>query len=161
MKPSMKMDSVAWITAEGYLDVTTFPIDSVLDQTLRSESDRFRSGCSLLGTMAARGRLEAGVYLVGLLRYYASDLHRLEMIVDQLALFPHVSCAQALLAEIRRVKSSNTTRRYLERVLRSLVRLPVDLIRSGLEDLASDTAFSPKMRAKFREALMSVERDGR
>lgn len=74
--------------------------------------------------MAARGRSEAGVYLTGLLRYHATDLTRLELVAEQLGHFCHESSAEALLAEVRRVKSSNTTRRYLDRVLRSLERFP-------------------------------------
>jgi hypothetical protein len=72
------------------------------------------------------------------------------VIAGQLGHFPHESSANALLAEIRRVRSSNITRRYLDRVLRSLAVLPPHLIKSGLEVLAEDTSFSPKMRAKFR-----------
>jgi hypothetical protein len=100
--------------------------------------------------MAGAGRLEAGLYLIGLLGFYPSDLQRLEVIAGQLGQFPHESSANALLAEIRRVRSSNTTRRYLDRVLRSLAVLPLYLVKSGLEGLAEDTSFSPKMRAKFR-----------
>lgn len=158
MKPRTKIGSVPWITADGTLDLAEFPIDSILRQTLSPEFDRFRSGCMLLGSMAARRRPEAGVYLIGLLRYYASDLERLEVVAEQLAHFPHESSAHALLAEIRRVKSSNTTRRYLDRVLRSLALFPGRLVDPGLEDLADDTSFSPKMRAKFRHAVESVER---
>src|SRR6266404_3815103 len=54
------------------------------------------------------------------------------------------------ITRIRRLRSSNTTRRYLDRVLQSLAVLPLHLVKSGLEVLAEDTSFSSKMRAKFR-----------
>jgi hypothetical protein len=139
-----------WITAEGTIDLAELPIDGILKQAIDPEFERFHSACVLLGSMAGAGRLEAGLYLIGLLGCYASDLQRLEVIAGQLAHFPHESSANALLAEIRRVRSSNTTRRYLDRVLRSLAVLPLHLVKSGLEVLAEDTSFSPKMRAKFR-----------
>jgi hypothetical protein len=139
-----------WITAEGTIDLVELPIDGILKQAIDPEFERFRSACVLLGSMAGAGRLEAGLYLIGLLGCYASDLQRLEVIAGQLGHFPHESSANALLAEIRRVRSSNITRRYLDRVLRSLAVLPLHLIKSGLEVLAEDTSFSPKMRAKFR-----------
>jgi hypothetical protein len=101
--------------------------------------------------MASSGREEAGIYLIGLLGRYASDLGRLELIAEQIAHFPDKSSANALFAELRRVRSSNTTRRYLDRVLRSLVYLPSEFVRPGLEELADDAGFSYKMRAKFRE----------
>lgn len=139
-----------WITAKGTIDLTKLPIDGILKQAIDPQFESFRSGCVVLGSMAYAGRLEAGVCLIGLLGCYASDLQRLEVIAEHLGQFHHESSANALLAEIRRVRSSNTTRRYLNRVLRSLAGLPLHLVRSGLEDLAEDTSFSSKMRAKFR-----------
>src|SRR5271167_3979631 len=106
-----------WITAEGTIDLAELPIDNILKQAIDPEFERFRSACLLLGSMAGAGRLEAGLYLIGLLGWYASDLQRLEVIAEQLGHFPHESSAKALLAEILRVRSSNTTRRYLDRVL--------------------------------------------
>ena len=158
MNTRRKTGSLPWVTPDGTLDLGVFPIDSLLKQALSPEIDQFRSGCVLLGSMAAGSRPEAGVYLVGLLRYYDSDLQRLEVVAEQLAHFRHDSSADALLAEIRRVRSSNTTRRYLDQVLRSLARLPRHLVAAGLEDLADDTSFSSKMRAKLRDVLESPQR---
>jgi hypothetical protein len=146
-----------WITAEGTIDLAEFPIDGILEQAIDPKFEQFRSACVLLGSMAGAGRLEAGLYLIGLLGWYASDLQRLEVIAGQLAHFPHESSANALLAEIRRVRSSNTTRRYLDRVLRSLAGLPLRLVKSGLEVLAEDTSFSSKMRAKFRTCCERIQ----
>lgn len=103
--------------------------------------------------MAAAGRSEAGVFLVGLLVYYRADLERLGEVVEQLGHFRNESSADALLGELRRIKSSNSTRRYLDRVLRSLTYLPAALVEDGLRELAADPAFSPKMRAKLRAAI--------
>jgi hypothetical protein len=145
-----------WITAEGTIDLAKLPIDGILREAIDPEFERFRSACVLLGSMASAGRLEAGLYLIGLLACYASDLQKLEVIAEQLGHFPHESSANALLAEIRRVRSSNTTRRYLGRVLQSLSVLPRHLVKSGLEVLAEDTSFSSKMRAKFRNLYYSA-----
>ncbi len=145
-----------WITAEGTIDLAELPIDGILKQAIDPEFERFRSACVLLGSMAGAGRLEAGLYLIGLLGCHASDFQRLEVIAEQLGHFHHESSASALFAEIRRVRSSNTTRRYLDRVLRSLAVLPPHLVRSGLEALAEDTFFSSKMRAKFRNCCERI-----
>jgi hypothetical protein len=145
-----------WITAEGTIDLAKLPIDGILREAIDPEFERFRSACVLLGSMASAGRLEAGLYLIGLLACYASDLQKLEVIAGQLGLFPHESSANALLAEIRRVRSSNTTRRYLGRVLQSLSVLPLHLVKSGLEVLAEDTSFSSKMRAKLRNCCERI-----
>lgn len=107
--------------------------------------------------MVANDRSEAGVYLVGLLRYYGNDLKRLEVIVQELGHFQHESSAEALLGELRRVKSSNSTRRYLDRVLRSIGGMSEPLVGLGLRDLIGDAGFTPRMREKFRETLERVE----
>lgn len=156
MNAKSKLESLPWITPEGYIDLTRFPIDGVLKEAIDPEFEQFRSACVLLGSMASYERQEAGLYLIGLLGYYASNLQRLEVIADQLTHFRHESSANALLAEIRRVRSSNTTRRYLTQVLRSLTLLPFDFVRSELEALGEDTSFSYKMRAKFRECCERI-----
>lgn len=73
-----------WITAEGTIDLTEFPIDGILKQAIDPQFEQFRSACVPLGSMAHTGRLEAGLYLIGLLNYYPSDLRRLEVIAEQL-----------------------------------------------------------------------------
>ena len=64
--------------------------------------------------------------------------------------------ADALLGELRRVKSSNATRRYLGKVLAALARLPADIALPRLDQLAEDRSFSPKMRAKLRDAAETI-----
>jgi hypothetical protein len=110
MNGNSKVGFPRWITAEGTIDLAKLSIDGILKQAIDPEFERFRSACVLLGSMANAGRQEAGLYLIGLLAYYASDLQRLEVIAGQLGHFSHESSANALLAEIRRVRSSNTTR---------------------------------------------------
>jgi hypothetical protein len=62
-------------------------------------------------------------------------------------------CADLLFGELKRVKSSNTTRRYLGAVIKVLSSMPSELIEEGFETLAEDRSFSPKMRDKFRAVL--------
>lgn len=149
---------VPWLSADGYLDLGKFPIDGVLRQSLSSDDEKFRTGCRTLGSMLNFNRPEAGVHLLGLLKYYAGDLKRLEVVVEQLSQFHHVATADALIAEFRRIKGSNTTRRYLNCVLRSLSHFPGRLVVAGLEELGADASFSPRWRAKFRELNESIVR---
>jgi hypothetical protein len=103
MKGNSNVGFPRWITAKGTIDLAELPIDGILKQAIDPEFERFRSACVLLGSMASAGRLEAGLYLIGLLGCYASDLQRLEVIAGQLGHFPHES------SEIRRIRNSNTT----------------------------------------------------
>ncbi len=151
------MPNVPWLTRSGTLDPGKFPIDSVLRQTLSRSREQFRSGCMFLGSMVDHGRVEAGIYLLGLLRLYRHDLPRLEVVVESLRSFREDACATALFDELRRVKASNTTRRYLDQVIRSLSSFPSEMVGAQFDDLAVDPSFSYRMRAKFARAVDAME----
>ncbi|MFQ5738114.1 MAG: hypothetical protein ACE5JX_03825 [Acidobacteriota bacterium] len=144
---------IPWITEDGFLDPKKFPIDGILQQTVCQPIEGFQSGCAMLQSMVFHGRIEAGVYLLGLLRHYQDDLERLEVVVDSLQHFKTPECADGLVSELKRVKSSNKTRRYLAKVIDALASLPYEMVEGRLDSLAEDKAFSYKMRRKFVEAL--------
>ncbi len=153
-KIAKELAGVPWITARGELDLTKFPIDSLLQQTLDRDRERCRSGCTLLGSMCAAGRAEAGVYLLGLLHFLRDDLERLTLVVENLARFQTPTAAQALLKELTRVRGSNATRRYLDSVLRALSFFPPDLVYEPLCALAGDRSpLTPRMRQKIAALL--------
>jgi hypothetical protein len=144
---------LSWITDDGSLDLKVFPIESVLLQAHDPNPSQFRTACSMLGSMAGAGRIEAGVHLLGLLQFFQDDLVRLTEIVDNLRSFRTPESVRALVNELHRVESSNTTRRYLDSVLHSLSRFPRRLVEQPLLALAENRSFSPKMRAKIERAL--------
>jgi hypothetical protein len=126
------------------------PLDSSYRQALSEDRDEARSAVRLLQSATAYGRSEAGVFLMGLLVHAPTeDWEFRSAIVAALGDTHTPSCADLLFSELRRVKSSNTTRRYLGTVLKTLAHFPSELVREGLEALAHDKAFSPKMLAKF------------
>ena len=142
---------VPWLTSEGYLDLTKFPIDSVLRQALAESERDFFNAVMTLRSMLSNGRQEAGVFLLGLLADSGDDWARRTLIVDALKWFQSRGCADFLLGELKRVKSNNTTRRYLGAVLETLSRMPLEFVETALQDLAADTSFTPKMRDKFEQ----------
>ncbi len=79
------------------------------------------------------------------------------IIVEALGSGRTEACADLLFAELRRVKSSNTTRRYLAAVIKVLASLPAELIQDGFAELAADKSFSQKMRDKFRAVMASAD----
>jgi len=151
-KTQRGVPKVPWITESGTLDPTKFPIEPVLRQTVGEDFEDFRSGCVFLGTMACHGRVEAGVYLLGLLKHCRDDLGRLEVVVESLGAFRTEVCAKVLFEELRRVKGSNATRRYRDQVIRTLTRFPSEIVEAEFEALATDPSFSYRMRRKFAEA---------
>jgi hypothetical protein len=142
-----------WITKEGFFDPAQYPIDGVLKQALSDDDQQFRTGLHLLESMYRHGRQEAAVFLLGLLVTCEDDWERRIRIVEALKGIDTKPCADLLFGELRRVKSSNTTRRYLASVIKVLAFLPTDLIRAGFESLAQDKSFSQKMRDKFKAVL--------
>jgi hypothetical protein len=151
--PKKLSGKIDLITKEGFLDLALFPIDSVLKQALSGDDQQFRSGLNLLGSMYVHGRQEAAVFLLGLLVTCEDDWERRIRIVEALKGIDTKPCADLLFGELKRVKSSNTTRRYLASVIRVLASMPTDLVRTGFESLVQDKSFSQKMRDKFKAVL--------
>ena len=150
----------AWTTPEGYLDLKKFPIEPGLRQSLEEDPDLFRAGVMLLQSMVSSGRVEAGVYLLGLMRFYADDLERLKTVVEALGAFHCRQAVSTLVSEFYRIESSNQTRGYLNEVLKALGRFPKALAEAPLLALAMDKKFSYRMRRKFEEVAWRFrERD--
>ena len=151
MKPTTERPvSVApWLTERG-IDLTRVPIDSILQQAVSPDDDKFRSGCSLLRAMSHAGRVEAGVFLLGLLRYHPDDYARLTVIAEALASFPVVATVDALSSELRRVKGSSSTRRYLRRIIDTLELFPARLVEEQVQSLSTDPQIGVRIRQHLR-----------
>jgi hypothetical protein len=140
-----------WLAEHG-VDLARVPIDSVLRQALSADAEQFRSGCSLLAAMSHAGRVEAGVFLLGLLRHYPDDYPRLKMIAEALASFPTAATVAALAAELRRVQGSSATRAYLRRIITTFERFPAAIVAAPIQELASD----PQVGTRFRQHLRAL-----
>ena len=152
-KDILKNLNVPGITKDGYIDLKKFPIDSTLRQSMGDNDRDFDSACRTLGSMYCAGREEAAVYLYGLLSFYKNDIYRKERIVDSLGHVKTDECAQLLFAELNKTESSNTTRKYINAVLKSLSYFPLEQIEEGFERLLKDKKWSYRMKTKFREIL--------
>ena len=153
MDPKKLLGNVPWITKDGDFDLAKFPIDSVLKQALSEDDQEFRTGLSVLSSMCRHGRTEAGVFLMGVLLNCDDNWEKRITIVESMKFIKTKPCADLLFSELKRVKSSNTTRRYLATVIEVLSSMPSELIEEGFRTLAEDSSFSPKMRDKFRAVL--------
>jgi hypothetical protein len=151
--PKKLHGELPWITEEGYFDPGKLPIDSALKRALSDDDQEFRSGWNVLRSMCGHGRPEVAIFLMGLLVNCEDNWERRISIVEAMAGIDTKPCADALFSELRRVKSSNTTRRYLGAVIKVLATMPSELVEEGFEALAEDKTFSPKMRDKFRAVL--------
>src|SRR5271157_3494985 len=93
------------------------------------------------------------VFLLGLLVNCEDNWEKRIEIAEALKGIDTKPCADLLFGELKRVKSSNTTRRYLGAVIKVLSDMPTELVEEGFQALAEDRSFSPKMREKFRAVL--------
>jgi len=138
------------ITEDGFLDPAQFPIDQVLKQALSDDRQEFHSAVSLLRSMYNHERTEAGVFLIGLLLTCGDNWEKRRAIATALYDVQTEVCVNVLFGELKRVKNTNSTRRYLNEVIDMLSCMPPALVRSGFEELAEDKAFTPRTRAKFQ-----------
>jgi hypothetical protein len=150
MDPKKLFGNVPWITKEGQFDPAQFPIDSILQQALSDDDQEFRTGLNMLRSMYSHGRMEAGVFLLGVLVNCEDNWEKRVRIVEVMTGIHTKPCADLLFGELKRVKSSNATRRYLAAVIKALSSMPSELIEESFETLAEDRSFSLKMRDKFR-----------
>lgn len=154
--------NVPWVTKDGFLDLTKFPMESTLAQAVGDDTERFRSACQVLGSMASAGRTPASVFLYGLLTFCRDDLARKEPVVEALRYVRTRQAAHLLFEELNRTESSNSTRGYINTVLKVLEGFPLECVEDGFERLLSDPKWSYKMKRKFREIVDEMEyRKGR
>lgn len=156
-KNALRGLNAPWITKDGYLDLTKVPIGSILRQALSENREEFANACRTLSVMAHAGRAEAGIFLCGLLGYCGNDTTRKEEIVEALGRVETHQAAGLLFAELESTESSNSTRGYINRILKALKGFPLENVEKGFEMLLSDPKWTYRMKRKFREILGKIE----
>lgn len=139
-----------WLNERGELLLEKLPLDSTLARAISSDKGECREAVRLLGVMQQSGRVEAGIYLMGLLAGAPDDWEWRTAIVEALHGFDIEGCARLLFGELRAVKGSNTTRRYRDAVLKTLAALPVESTRAGFLAMLEDPTCSQRTREKVR-----------
>jgi len=142
-----------WLNERGELLLAKLPLDSTLPRTVSGDERERRDAVRLLRVMQQSGRMEAGIYLMGLLAADPDDWDWRTSIVEALHRFDIEGCARLLFYELRAVKGSNTTRRYRDAVLKTLASLPAEFTRAGFEAMLQDPTCSQRTRDKVRFIL--------
>jgi hypothetical protein len=150
LKAKRSKSRLPGITEDGFPDPAQFPIDPVLKQALSDDRQEFHSAVSLLRSMYNYERAEAGVFLIGLLLTCGDNWEKRRAVATALYDVQTEVCVNALFGELKRVKNTNSTRRYLNEVIDVLSCMPPALVRPGFEELAKDKSLTPRMRAKFQ-----------
>lgn len=152
MKSKRPKPRMTGMTAHGFIDPAHFPIDPVLKHALSDDRKEFQSAVGLLRSMYNHDREEAGVFLIGLLLVCGDNWEKRRTIANALYDVQSEACVNVLFGELKRVKNTNSTRRYLNEVIDVLSCMTPALVLAGFEELAADKSLTPRMRAKFRNA---------
>ena len=102
MAPKKLSGNVPWITKEGHFDPAQFPIDSILQQALSDDDQEFRTGLNMLRSMYGHGRMEAGVFLLGVLVNCEDNWEKRIRIVEAMTGMHTKPCAELMFGEIGR-----------------------------------------------------------
>ena len=146
-----------WLNERGELVPEKLPLDSTLARAISSDKRECREAVRLLGVMQQSGRVEAGIYLMGLLVGAPDDWEWRTAIIEALHGFDIEGCARLLFCELRTVKGSNTTRRYRDAVLKTLATLSAGLTHAGFTEMLEDPTCSQRTRDKVRCILDGVD----
>ncbi len=157
LKKLQKEYNIPWLTKEGDIDFSKYPIEHPLRDSLSNDEQKFRNACRLLGSMSEEGRKDAAIFLFGLICYYNNDIKKLEIIVENLRYFKTKECVNFLFGEIERIKSSNTTRIYINTIIDILRYFPSDLVLEKFIEFSENKKFSYKMRNKFLAVVEELE----
>jgi hypothetical protein len=104
--------------------------------------------------MYNEGKKEAAIFLYGLIAQNYNNIARKEIIIKSLKDIETKEAAEILFRELKDIDSNNTTRGYIDEILKVLKHYPTEIIRDGFESLLRDKKWSIKMKRKFEEVLI-------
>ena len=138
-------------------DPENCPIDPVVKLALSDDPQTYNWALPLLRNMAEFKRDEAAVFLIGLLMTCGDDWEKRIAVVRYLHAVKTDACVDVLLGELRKVKSTNSTRPYLLEVIRTLSGMPPKLVSSKLQALAEDVSLTPWVRTRIHTTLDALD----
>jgi hypothetical protein len=143
---------VPWMTEDGF-DYSKYPIENLAKDVLSQDDEKFRNAVRMIIQMSIVNREDALIVLFGLFEYYKNDIKKLETIANNLVVINNSKFVDLLFNQINNTKSTNTTRIYLNLIIKSLSRYPPELVLEGFEKLLENKSFSYRMRIKFKDII--------
>ena len=150
----MKSNKTPWIRNDGGIDFKQIPIEAALHNVIDGNNDELRGRCGALAFMYTEGKKEAAIFLYGLMAHNYNDIVRKEIIVKSFKDIETKEAAEILFRELNSIDSNNTTRKYIDEILKVLKNYPTELIKDRLELLMRDKKWSIRMKRKFEEVLI-------
>jgi len=150
-------DRYPQILEAGCSDPESGSIDAAVKLALSDDPQEYSWALRLLRDMAEFKWDETAVFLIGLLMSCGDNWEKRLAIVEMLHPVKTDACVDVLLGELRRVRSANSTRRYLQGVIDTLSCLPPELVRPGLIALAADGSLTPWVRGRLQMAIGALD----
>ena len=150
----MKKSSVPWTGNDGGIDIKKIPIEAALKNVIDGNNDELRGRCGALAFMYNEGKKEAAIFLYGLIAQNYNNIARKEIIIKSFNYIETKEAAEILFNELKCIVSDNTTRGYIDEILKVLKHYPTEIIKDGFESLLRDNKWSIKMKRKFEEVLI-------
>jgi len=136
-------------------DLKELPMEVALHNIIDGSDGELRDRCGALLAMHRAGKKEVPIFLFGLMAQNYSNIARKQIIVEALASIETKECANILFRELKDIESNNITRGYIDTILKSIRRFPLEMTSEGIKSLLNDKKWSYKMKAKFEEILVN------
>jgi len=135
-------------------DLKELPMEVALHNIIDGTDGDLRDRCGALLAMYRVGKKEVPIFLYGLMAYNYRNIARKEIIVQALENLETKEWANILFNELRYIESNNSTRSYIDAIVKSISKFPLDMIRKDMETLLNDKKWSYKMKKKFEDILV-------
>ena len=135
-------------------DLKELPMEVALHNIIDGTDGDLRDRCGALLAMYRAGKKEVPIFLYGLMAYNYRNIARKEIIVQALENLETKEWANILFNELRYIESNNSTRSYIDAIVKSISKFPLDMIRKDMETLLNDKKWSYKMKKKFEDILV-------
>jgi len=136
------------------IDLKELPMEAALHNIMDGSPGDLRDRCSALLAMYRAGKKEVPIFLYGLMAYNYKNIERKEIIVEALENIQTKEWANVLFNELRNIESNNSTRRYIDVILKSISKFPLDMVREDMETLLKDKKWTYKMKKRFEDILV-------
>jgi len=141
--------NVPWINENGEFDYSKYPIDHPVKDAFSIVEQTFINACRILGNMAHENRMDAGIFLIGLIVYYKHDIERVEILLESLKHFEDELCINFLLDEMSNIEIENAKSKYIDLIINVLNQLPQEMIKEKVRNLITNEKFANDLRNKF------------
>jgi len=119
-------------------DLKELPMEVALHNIIDGTDGDLRDRCGALLAMYRAGKKEVPIFLYGLMAYNYRNIARKEIIVQALENLETKEWANILFNELRYIESNNSTRSYIDAIVKSISKFPLDMIRKDMETLLND-----------------------